>query len=126
MKALSVQQPWAQLIANGEKSLEVRIRRTHYRGPLVICASGRPAPLHVAELYSLSMLRAKAPRGCTICIVDLVDCIEGKPEHAAHTGGVDPTGQWCWVLKNPRALEQRPVKGWLGIFDIDPKLVRLK
>lgn len=38
MKALSVKQPWAALIASGEKPYEVRTWRTDYRGPLVICA----------------------------------------------------------------------------------------
>ena len=40
MRALSVRAPWAGLIATGTKTLEVRSRRTHYRGELLICESG--------------------------------------------------------------------------------------
>lgn len=41
MKALSVRQPWATLIAIGAKRIETRSWRTRYRGPLAIDASGR-------------------------------------------------------------------------------------
>ena len=39
MKALSVRQPWAGLIAAGLKTIEVRPRPTHYRGDLLICCA---------------------------------------------------------------------------------------
>lgn len=38
MKALTVRQPWASLIAAGVKTIETRSRRTSHRGPLVIHA----------------------------------------------------------------------------------------
>lgn len=43
MKALSVKSPHAQRIALGQKTLEIRSKRTHYRGDLLICVSQRPA-----------------------------------------------------------------------------------
>ena len=42
MKALSVQQPWAELIARGEKTIEVRNRNTRHRGPLLIVSCKEP------------------------------------------------------------------------------------
>jgi len=39
MKALSIRQPWAGLIAAGVKTIETRNWRTGYRGQLLICAS---------------------------------------------------------------------------------------
>src|SRR3972149_12240119 len=39
MKAISLWQPWASLIAVGAKKYETRSWDTPYRGPLVICAS---------------------------------------------------------------------------------------
>ena len=39
MKALTVQQPWATLIAVGAKQIETRSWKTDYRGPLAIHAS---------------------------------------------------------------------------------------
>src|ERR1700694_3122793 len=42
MKALSLWQPWASLIAMGLKEFETRHWATSYRGPLVIHAAKRP------------------------------------------------------------------------------------
>lgn len=42
MKALSVKQPWAALIASGQKTIETRTWPTKYRGALLICSSAKP------------------------------------------------------------------------------------
>ncbi|MGH8579805.1 MAG: ASCH domain-containing protein [Gammaproteobacteria bacterium] len=42
MKALSLKQPWANLIAVGGKTIETRTWVTSYRGPLPIVSSKRP------------------------------------------------------------------------------------
>lgn len=39
MKAISIWEPWASLIACGAKHWETRSWPTYYRGPLLICAS---------------------------------------------------------------------------------------
>ena len=39
MKALSLTQPWASLVADGRKTTETRSWLTHYRGPLAIHAT---------------------------------------------------------------------------------------
>lgn len=39
--ALSVRQPWADRIARGIKTIELRTWRTNYRGPLLICAASK-------------------------------------------------------------------------------------
>ena len=39
MKALSVRQPWAYLIASEQKTIEVRSWQTDYRGKILITAS---------------------------------------------------------------------------------------
>lgn len=38
MKALTLQQPWAALVAQGHKTIETRSWKTNYRGPLAIHA----------------------------------------------------------------------------------------
>ena len=53
-RALVVGQPWALLIARGEKTVEVRSWTTPYRGPLVIVGVARPAT---------------PPAGMPICVV---------------------------------------------------------
>lgn len=44
MKAISIHQPYAGLIATGAKTIETRPWATKHRGPLVICSTGRWHP----------------------------------------------------------------------------------
>ena len=39
MKALSICQPWAELVLQGRKTMDLRTYTTRYRGPLAIYAS---------------------------------------------------------------------------------------
>lgn len=51
MKAITLWQPWASLIAVGAKTIETRGRQTHYRGPLAIhAATRRPGLMHLPPL----------------------------------------------------------------------------
>jgi activating signal cointegrator 1 len=54
MKALTIRQPWASLIAAGIKTVETRSRRTSHRGPIAIHAGmKRPEPFgQVGEWYA--------------------------------------------------------------------------
>ena len=42
MKALSIKQPWASLIAHGIKDIENRTWKTNFRGRIYIHACGKP------------------------------------------------------------------------------------
>jgi hypothetical protein len=59
MKALSVQQPWANMIVSGVKTIETRVWKTKYRGNILIVSSRFP------EI---------ALAGYALAIVDLIDC----------------------------------------------------
>jgi hypothetical protein len=118
MKALSVRQPWAQLIAQGDKTVEVRSRPWSYRGQLVICATARPIELDDDG--------KPLPVGCTVAIVDMVDCRPLRPDDAApacmdgNYGDFtkdECAGKWAWVLSNSRMVENVPVKGQLQPWD---------
>lgn len=102
MKALSVKQPWANLIAAGEKTIETRTWATEYRGPLLIVSSKRPRI---------------EPAGKAVAVVNLVDCRPMVPgdEDAANCE-VYPRA-WSWVLDDIRLVEQFPVRGQLGLYD---------
>jgi hypothetical protein len=41
MKALSFRQPWAELVLQGRKTMDLRTYTTHYRGPLPSTPRGR-------------------------------------------------------------------------------------
>jgi len=123
MKALSVKQPWASLIAAGVKTLEVRSRRTPHRGPLVICSSRADAHSDEALAASKRLPGNPYPSGVTICLVDLVDCREGKRTDR-RAALCDPTGDFVWVLANRRPCPAVPVSGKLGVFELPDEIAR--
>ena len=119
MKALSVKQPWAGLIALGAKTLEVRSWKTSYRGPLVICASQSPDRgfIEALRLRGTDMKHPLIQNGVALCVVDLIHIRKGR-RGDSNKSFCDPTGYYVWVLANPRLVYKTPVKGRLQLFDI--------
>jgi hypothetical protein len=104
MKALSVKQPWASLIAQGKKTIETRSWPTDYRGELLIVSSRFPAI---------------EPAGCAVAVVNLVDCRPmTRADEAAACCEIYP-GAWAWVLEEVRAVKPWPVRGQLRIFEVE-------
>jgi len=122
MRALNVRQPWAELIAQGRKRIEVRTWPTTHRGPLVIVASLAYAPNAPRELWDVD-----GGRGVAVCVVELVDVRRperlAEDEHFAMTT-LGPT-LWCWCLAHARRVVPAPVRGQLGLFTL-PADVRLR
>lgn len=104
MKALSVKQPWANLIASGEKTIETRVWATDYRGDILIVSSKQPRI---------------EPAGCAVAVVELAECrpMTLSDEEAAKCQIYDDAV--AWVLRNVRAIEPFPVTGQLGLFEVD-------
>jgi hypothetical protein len=106
-RALATRQPWASLIADGKKTIEVRSWRTHYRGPLVIVASGTPN----REGMQAHRAYADAPRSCLVALVDLVDVRPMRVKDASaalmRRRDCDPW-LFSWVLENPKKLDPVP------------------
>ncbi len=102
MKALSVKQPWANMIASGEKTIETRTWMTSYRGPLLIVSSRTPRI---------------EPAGCAVAVAILTDCrpMTRKDEREACCRVYKDAK--AWVLEEVRRIRPVPVKGSLGVFD---------
>lgn len=118
MKALSIRQPYANLIASGRKTLEIRSWKTAYRGPFTVCSSARPEKGWVFGENDL---------GKQICAVELVDVIPWTRE-LSESAYVNPAewwaGHWAWVLRDPRPVERIRVKGRLNWFELpEPALL---
>ncbi|HDR9133235.1 ASCH domain-containing protein [Burkholderia vietnamiensis] len=91
MKALSIQQPWAWLIAHADeyddpKRIENRNWATRYRGPLLIHASktfdrsGYESVLEVRpDLESVMPVAGAMERGGVVGRVDVIDCVVQSP-----------------------------------------------
>ncbi|HMR18065.1 MAG TPA: HigA family addiction module antitoxin [Sphingobacterium sp.] len=140
MKALSIKQPWASLIAHGIKDIENRTWRTNYRGRIYIHVSA-PKKFNVqmtdeqtiaATPVMKTAFEGTMPFGAIIGEVDIVDCVINHPSIWAEKMETDVCpdtrisilrrGQkyiWNWVLANP-VLYDEPiinVKGKLSLWE---------
>lgn len=108
MKALSVKQPWANMIASGEKTIETRTWATPYRGELIIVSSKQPKI---------------APAGYALAIATLIDCrVMTRSDERSACCRIYPKAH-AWILSNIRRIKPVPLKGSLGIYDcpLEPK-----
>ena len=103
MKSLSIKQPWASMIASGEKTIETRKWKTAYRGRLLLCSAKEPDI---------------APAGCAVAVATLVDCrpMSVLDEPQAQCRKYD--GAFAWVLEDVRRIKPFPVRGELRLFEV--------
>jgi hypothetical protein len=117
MKALSVRQPHASRIARGIKTLEIRSWKTHYRGPLLICAAARAITRRERTAHGIED-PAGYPLGVALCIVQLVGCRPmTQADVAAACTNYEP-GVYAWELINVQGVEAFKVDGQLGLFTV--------
>ena len=133
MKALSIIQPWASLIATGIKDIENRTWRTNYRGEFLIHSSAKRLPAGWTALTSEQYAAAtrlvnpygkendvkQLPVSAIIGKARLVDCVLNHPSVWAEKG------VWNWVLADVQ-LFSTPilnVNGRLGFWEVDDALL---
>ncbi len=113
LKALSIKQPWANMIVAGEKTIETRVWATSYRGRILLLSSKQPKI---------------EPAGCAVGLADLVECrpMTMRDEEAARCQLYSDAV--AWVFCNVEAIEPFPLKGQLGLFDVEiaEELIRPK
>ena len=117
MKALTICQPYADMILKGEKPIENRTWPTPYRGPLAIHAGKSRAWLENDD-------EAKRPImafGAVVATVRLVDCVrvEQLPDELATN--VHANGPWCWILEDVTpVVPPVPARGAQGLWEWTP------
>lgn len=131
MKALTLTQPWASLVAMGVKGYETRSWQTSYRGPLAIHAAktATKADRAVWDQYLVDFARfgfaltwEDLPRGEVIGFTRLIGI---RPvEEVRHLIGVrelflgDYTdGRFAWELGATEPIEPAPARGHLGLWN---------
>jgi hypothetical protein len=129
MKALTLTQPWATLVATGLKKVETRSWSTSYRGPLAIHAA-RGFPRIAREFAEGERARgrlvADVPLGAVVAIARLVDVLpasEVKDEISALERGYGDysPGRYAWMLEDIQALpEPIAARGMLGLWSWRP------
>jgi activating signal cointegrator 1 len=132
MKALSLTQPWAILIAEGTKTIETRSWPTRYRGPLLIhAAKGFPRDARdFAE--EIDMRPADLPLGALIAVAYLTECIRTDDLDLRAISGTEKVfgdfspGRWAWFLDKSRLRvfpEPLPWRGAQGLWDMPERLL---
>lgn len=129
-RVLVVRQPFAELIASGRKTIELRSKPTRWRGPvLILAAHVRHAAWSDGRLVE-GLDRgelARAPVGRSVCVVDFIGCRPATPadEGAACLRGIPETGWYAWLLGPPARVEQRPTVGRQALYYPDNELLEL-
>lgn len=141
MKALSIRQPWAWLIATGRKDIENRIWKTNYRGKFLIHAgksfdwnffywvednkfnnnavmAANAVVTHFGIEFGISrnaskITKAKDEFGAIIGQAELVYCFKNCKSIWAENEF------WHWKISNPVTVAPIPHKGQLGLFEVE-------
>ena len=125
MKAITIKQPFASLIAAGLKEYEFRTWKTSYRGKVLIHA-GKVADGKAMKKFACYEL--DDPRGLIIAKADLTDCIwvddafrnELRNQNALVYSGIidDPTWEgYAFRLENIERVDPVSVRGMLGLWE---------
>jgi len=117
MKALSIKQPWAELILRGIKDVENRSWETAYRGQLLIHA-GKRVDKEALRVLSVEYEFRQLPMGILgICELVKVSTVVRSQWHERGYAG--------FYLENVRRFKQPiPFNGMLFIFDVPDEIVR--
>lgn len=127
--ALTLWQPWASLVAWGEKQYETRGWSIRRRGLLAIHAASKrnwEVQLGIGQLvqYSphLAQCEQQLPYGAVLCIVNVVDCIPTDDEaltvgYTERKFGNYAPGRYAWRLELVEVFpEPIPAKGAQGLW----------
>ena len=118
MKAITICQPYAQLIAAGAKRVENRTWPTSYRGPIAIHAGKSKEWLDDPADADVFVF------GAVVALADLVGCKRVEELTGAWREHHHSTGPWCWMLSNVRRVGPVPFKGAQGLWEIPDAVVR--
>jgi predicted transcriptional regulator len=124
MKAISIKQPYASLIMQGIKKLEVRSRNTHIRGDVLVCVSKTKIllwQLDEVTRYSIGDYRSLYKNtGCAIGIIEITGSREMRKEDEDTALVCFNPELYVWELANPRLLKSPfSVCGNTGFFNVD-------
>lgn len=112
IKAITMYEPWASLLAIGAKKIETRSWFTNYRGNLLIHAGkGKPGKafdqkLLIKYLFDKHGVEVKTNPGYIVASCSLMDCVKMTPEFIKQqtelellVGNWEP-GRYAWILEN--------------------------
>ena len=124
MKALTLKQPWATLVAEGIKKYEFRSWKTNYRGKVLIHAG---AGIDKQEMKRFENMNLDFPSKKIIAEVEIEDCLlltddlnkKIIAENNIAYGNKYRDG-YAWKLTNVRKINvNKKINGQLGLWNYD-------
>lgn len=129
MKAITIKQPFASLIAEGFKEYEFRTWHTKYRGNILIHA-GKGIDKKAMKRYE--HLNLEYPLGCIIAKATITDCVYiddkmrtilKEKNSLIYSSIIKQTGWegYGFKLENVKKIEPIPANGKLSLWDYEYK-----
>ncbi len=121
MKALSLKQPWAELIVSGKKTIEIRSWNTKFRGEFIVHASKQPSEEAMKRMgYTI------LPTGCIVGKAMITGVKEyhtieefEKDSDKHFAKGYTWKGKlYGFIIENAQRIPERPLKGQLNFFEV--------
>ena len=129
MKAITIKQPWATLIAEGYKEYEFRTWKTKYRGDILIHV-GKGIDKKAMERFK--HLNLEYPVGQIITKAIITDCVKvddrlrdvlAKKDPIVYKGVINKTSNdwdgYGFKLENIEKINPIEVNGKLSLWDYD-------
>ena len=122
MKALSLKQPWAELIVSGKKTLEIRNWNTKFRGDFLVHASKVPNKGAMERLGFKEL-----PTGCIVGRAKIIGVKEypskeefERDEDKHFAKGYDWGGRlYGFIVTDAKRVKETPLKGQLNFFNVE-------
>jgi len=124
LKAISIKQPWAYLLASGIKDIENRSWKTNYRGTVLIHTGAKymkminPNNIFTNEQWNYlsdtqkRLVMSSLPTSAIIGSMEIVDCVKNNNSIWAEEDS------WNWIVRNQKLFDTPilNVKGKLSFF----------
>ena len=132
MKAISVRQPWAELIIRGKKKVEIRKLKTNYRGDLLIHAGSIRGNLEFVKANIDPKLKSEYKDRVMIGIVNLIDIIKItenlwgllRNKHLIPGAWLPEDHIYAWILEQPKRITPIHYVGLPAIFRVNEQVIQ--
>ncbi len=124
MKALSLKQPFAELIVSGRKTIELRKWNTKFRGEFFIHASKNPDEEAMKSFGFVNLpLGVIVGKSKLIGVKKYGDEEEHKKDKDKHLAD-SSWGKFGFILEDAKRIEPIPAKGKLGFWEfVEERLI---
>ena len=124
MKALSLRQPYAELIVSGNKTIEVRNWNTKFRGEFLVHASKQ---IMNDDCNKFNLNPNTITTGAVVGKATVIDVKKYKSLEEFEKDGDKHRARknffkkpcYGFILENPKRISPIPAKGFLNFFGLD-------